>query len=90
MHYLYRYVCILNFFYICIWTIVCNKDIIIIMCKNLRCGWGNFFDTGVGVPVNFRSLTNDTRAGPLYDVFSHGVPHELGINELDGRSDRGV
>ena len=30
MHYLYRYVCILNvFFYICIWTIVCNKEFII-------------------------------------------------------------
>ena len=32
MHYLYRYVCILNvFFYICIWTIVCNKEFIIII-----------------------------------------------------------
>ena len=31
MHYLYRYVCILDvFFYICIWTIVCNKEFIII------------------------------------------------------------
>ena len=29
MHYLYRYVCILNVFYICIWTIVCNKECII-------------------------------------------------------------
>ena len=30
MHYLYRYVCILNvFFYMCIWTIVCNKELII-------------------------------------------------------------
>ena len=30
MHYLYRYVCILNvFFYMCIWTIVCNKEFII-------------------------------------------------------------
>ena len=29
MHYLYRYVCILNvFFYMCIWTIVCNKEFI--------------------------------------------------------------
>ena len=28
MHYLYRYVCILNVFYICIWTIVCNKEFI--------------------------------------------------------------
>ena len=28
MHYLYRYVCILNvFFYMCIWTIVCNKEL---------------------------------------------------------------
>ena len=32
MHYLYRYVCILNvFFYMCIWTIVCNKEFIIII-----------------------------------------------------------
>ena len=31
MHYLYRYVCILNvFFYMCIWTIVCNKEFIIL------------------------------------------------------------
>ena len=30
MHYLYRYVCILNvFFYMCIWTIVCNKEFIL-------------------------------------------------------------
>ena len=29
MHYLYRYVCILNVFYMCIWTIVCNKEFII-------------------------------------------------------------
>ena len=28
MHYLYRYICILNVFYICIWTIVCNKEFI--------------------------------------------------------------
>ena len=29
MHYLYRYVCILNvFFHICIWTNVCNKEFI--------------------------------------------------------------
>ena len=27
MHYLYRYICISNVFYICIWAIVCNKDI---------------------------------------------------------------
>ena len=32
MHYLYRYVCILNvFLYICIWTIVCNKEFITII-----------------------------------------------------------
>ena len=32
MHYLYRYVCILNvFFYICTWTIVYNKEFIIII-----------------------------------------------------------
>ena len=37
MHYLYRYVCILNvFFYICIWTIVCNKKFIIILCIDSR------------------------------------------------------
>ena len=38
MHYLYRYVCILNvFFYMCIWTIVCNKEfIIIIIIKHLK------------------------------------------------------
>ena len=36
MHYLYRYVCILNgFFYMCIWTIVCNKEFIIIII--IRC-----------------------------------------------------
>ena len=28
MHYLYRYICILNVFYKCIWTIVCNKEFI--------------------------------------------------------------
>ena len=32
MHYLYRYVCILNvFFYMCIWTIVCNKEFILLL-----------------------------------------------------------
>ena len=35
MHYLYRYICILNVFYICIWTIVFNKEFSIISIHNV-------------------------------------------------------
>ena len=44
MHYLFRYVCILNvFFYTCIWTILSNKEfiIIIIIISNFKAEIGN-------------------------------------------------